>query len=151
MQGFPLFEKAMQRRFAIRLAGLALLTVGLITSRSASYPRADQPSSSIEDTQQATTSKEARKPSVEESFKLSCARCHGKDGTGRVGRKSTPEPPDFANKLWQRSKTDLELREKILDGTGRGMPPFDAMFNSDQVNDLVRYVRSFASRGPKQR
>jgi len=79
-----------------------------------------------------------------ELFHNACARCHGIDGTGGPPDSlGHPGPRNFTDPLFQRARTDGEIRKAILDGN-RGMPAFGPVFTSKQVDLLVAHVRKFA-------
>jgi mono/diheme cytochrome c family protein len=81
------------------------------------------------------------------TFQRLCAGCHGSDGDGSPMRASTPSIPDFSLRDWQEKRTNAALTVSILEGKGRGMPPFGDKFDATVVQELVTYVRSFA--GPR--
>lgn len=62
-----------------------------------------------------------------------CEFCHGKAGIGG-GRG-----PDL--QLVRKRKTVEEMTHQIHDG-GKGMPPFGEQLTSDEINDLVTFLRA---------
>jgi mono/diheme cytochrome c family protein len=73
-----------------------------------------------------------------------CAKCHGADGTGSPARGQSPEIPDFTKPAWQARRTDAGLLVSVLDGKGRGMPPWRDKLSEGQARGLVSHVRAFA-------
>jgi outer membrane protein assembly factor BamB len=73
-------------------------------------------------------------------FKQRCAMCHGPDGRGAVSRT-----PNFADSLWQATKSDEALLDAVTNGTPAGMPSFGSQLSSQQIGLLVHcVVRGFA-------
>jgi cytochrome c6 len=77
-------------------------------------------------------------------YDLSCAKCHGADGTGNtvvgkaVGAKDLGSPE--AKKL-----TDAEIQTQIQQGKNN-MPPFIGTLNKAQIDSLIPIVRSFGKK-----
>src|SRR5688572_13282885 len=64
-----------------------------------------------------------------------CASCHGTDLAG--GRA-----PSLFNEQWLASMADARLSESIRAGVSNaGMPAFGSLLNSDQIWQLVQYIR----------
>jgi mono/diheme cytochrome c family protein len=75
----------------------------------------------------------------------SCAQCHGASGTPSQAALKMGAP-NFADAAWQKQRTDDDIRKKITDGGGRGMPSFEG-FGPADLDGLVAYIRSL---GPAQ-
>jgi cbb3-type cytochrome c oxidase subunit III len=72
-------------------------------------------------------------------FKQNCAMCHGVDGKGYAALKT----PDFTDPKVQASLTDKEIVEIIKNGKkGTAMPAFANRLSDDQIQSLVKYIRS---------
>ena len=67
-------------------------------------------------------------------YDAKCASCHGEDGKlGSSGAKD----------LSQSTLTDDEIKNSVLYGNEKGMPPFkDQLGTEDNINLLVSYVKS---------
>ncbi len=83
-----------------------------------------------------------------QTFRRSCAVCHGGDGRGAEARESLPEIPDFTAGAWHRARTDSQLVVSVLDGKGSGMPPFRDKLSREQVRGLVAFIRSLGPSRP---
>jgi mono/diheme cytochrome c family protein len=71
-------------------------------------------------------------------FKQKCAMCHGENGAGK-GKVPALGSADV------QKKSDTELKETIEKGTKTGngmMPAYGSKLAADQVDGLVKYVRS---------
>lgn len=99
------------------LAGLVFLTAG-----SFAYSQTAAPADA------ATT------------FKSKCAACHGQDGSGSALGKRL-HAPDLRSKDVQSQTTDA-LVQVVTKGK-ENMPAFGNRLDSDQINKLVAYIRTF--------
>jgi cytochrome c6 len=81
----------------------------------------------------------AAKPDGAALYKQKCAMCHGRDGKGYAALKT----PDFTSAKWQKSVTDKALVEVIKNGKkGTAMPGFADKLKQDEIQSLVKYLRS---------
>jgi mono/diheme cytochrome c family protein len=78
-------------------------------------------------------------------FEATCATCHMTSGKGDPHHRKDAIP-DFTDRAWQTGETDAELREAIANGEGSVMPAFGEQFTSEQIDELVAYVRGFPDR-----
>ncbi len=79
-----------------------------------------------------------------------CQACHGADGqaTGAAAASLNPKPRNFADKSWQASVTDAQIRTVIAQGgpsIGKSglMPPQPDLVNTPGLDKLVLKVREF--------
>ncbi|MEN3331808.1 MAG: hypothetical protein V7641_1173 [Blastocatellia bacterium] len=79
---------------------------------------------------------------AEKIFMHECKDCHGEDGRGRMHGQ-----PDFTNPTWQANVTD-ELMFKTIKFGREPMPFYIGALSDDQINALVKYIRSLASARP---
>jgi mono/diheme cytochrome c family protein len=78
-----------------------------------------------------------------------CFACHDTTGKGNPTiRTSMPELPDFTAAAWQKSRTDSDLVQSILQGKGKFMLPMKDKLGSVDVKQMVALVRAF--QGGKQ-
>ncbi len=73
------------------------------------------------------------------TFQSSCALCHGADGSGQTPAGQSMQIPALDSAPVQ-SQTDAELADVIANGKNN-MPPFKGSLNSDQIRELVAYLR----------
>jgi mono/diheme cytochrome c family protein len=81
----------------------------------------------------------------------SCAGCHGYDGRTptTLGRSMSPQAPSLAEGGAQ-SWSNGELFVIVRDGLRMtGMPAFGSTEKSDEIWDLVHYIRSIPSTAPR--
>jgi cytochrome c6 len=81
--------------------------------------------------------------SMATTFKTKCAVCHGPDGAGSEVGKSM-NVPDLRSQAVQ-GLPDSELIEVITNGKN-GMPSFKSSFSAEQIQSLVKYVRTLAKK-----
>ncbi|MEZ6005038.1 MAG: cytochrome c [Planctomycetota bacterium] len=78
-----------------------------------------------------------------------CNTCHGDTGhgDGLAAANLDPKPRSYADKAWQKSKTDDQIKKVIKEGgQANGLSPLMAAYGqlSDaDLNNLVAYIRSF--------
>ncbi|MFL6214185.1 MAG: c-type cytochrome [Blastocatellia bacterium] len=94
-------------------------------------------STSAFDAEQKTTAIDAEK-----IFMHECKDCHGEDGRGRMHGQ-----PDFTNASWQANVTD-ELIFKTIKFGREPMPFYLDALSDDEINALVKYIRSLAQGKP---
>ena len=75
------------------------------------------------------------------TFQKNCVGCHGEDGTGGEklmdGKKMNVPSFHEGHALTHK---DEDFVKQILNG-GDGMPAFKDKMSSEEINDLVRYIR----------
>ena len=125
-------------RIAVPLAAVILL--GACSGKSARRAAASRPSS--------------KPPSYEmrlghATFQHYCQNCHGETGAGDGFNAFNldPRPRDLSEPSFQKKKTDADLADAIQrGGAGVGlssmMPPWGHTLTSEQVNQVVLYLRS---------
>jgi len=79
-----------------------------------------------------------------------CQTCHGETGAGDGFNAFNldPRPRDLSDPAFQKKKTDAELADAIRrGGTGIGlsslMPPWGRTLSNSDVDNVVRYLRTF--------
>lgn len=73
-------------------------------------------------------------------FKTRCAPCHGEKGAGDTKLGEHLQVPNLGSSQVQQ-QTDAQLTEVITKGKGK-MPGNEGKLSKDQINDLVKYIRS---------
>ena len=77
--------------------------------------------------------------SAASTYKTNCASCHGPDGRGSAVGKSLHAADFHSAQVQQQS--DGQLGGVIAEGRGN-MPAFGTRLSKDQINALVKYVRT---------
>lgn len=80
---------------------------------------------------------------AEATYKAKCAMCHGPDGKGETATGKMTKVKDFSSEEVQKM-SDADLSAAITSGKGK-MPPFKTL-SSDQVKDLVAFIRAFGKK-----
>lgn len=81
-----------------------------------------------------------------------CEMCHGADGSGKtdLAEQMKLKMRDLRDSASLKDLSDGELFHLIKDGKG-GMPPEGDRVKTDDVWNLVNYVRSFAKKEPAEK
>ena len=75
-------------------------------------------------------------------YKQKCQMCHGADGKGFPAIKT----PDLTDPKWQASISDKEMTEVIKNGKkGTPMPAFADKLKDDEIEAVVKFIRTFDS------
>jgi cytochrome c6 len=75
-----------------------------------------------------------------DTYKSKCAMCHGADGKGDTSMGKTMKVRDLGSADVQ-GQSDADLNGIITNGKGK-MPKYDGKLTSDQISDLVKYIRT---------
>jgi cytochrome c6 len=78
-------------------------------------------------------------------FKTKCAACHGPDGSGNTTMGKQMQSPDLRSEEVQK-QTDAQLIEATTNGKGKKMPAYKDKLTSDQIKQLVAYIRELAKK-----
>jgi mono/diheme cytochrome c family protein len=78
-------------------------------------------------------------------YAYDCALCHGKDGDGKGDMTDMKGIPDFTDPNALKDRTDGELFYITQKGKGE-MPPEGDRAKTEDLWNLVNYVRSFAKK-----
>ena len=71
-----------------------------------------------------------------------CASCHGPKGTPAPAMARSMALSDFASAQTMAAVTDSALRAAVADGKGRAMPAYKTRLTAEQIDGLVRYIRT---------
>lgn len=71
-------------------------------------------------------------------FTKNCATCHGPNGDGQMVADKAVPSLKIGKPL---TDPDAKLVQQITNG-GNGMPPFKYTLTDDQIQDLLRYIRT---------
>jgi cytochrome c6 len=77
--------------------------------------------------------------SAASTYKTNCASCHGPDGRGSAVGKSLHTADFHSAQVKQQS--DAQLAGVISEGRGN-MPAFGTRLSKDQIDALVKYIRT---------
>jgi len=77
-------------------------------------------------------------------FAKTCSPCHGKEGhPSAVFQKQGVR--SFKDAAWQKTASDEQITKSIKEGKkGTMMAAFGKQFSDEEIQDLVKYVRSLA-------
>jgi mono/diheme cytochrome c family protein len=89
----------------------------------------------------------AQGSSGEAIFKAKCVLCHGADGTGDTPLGKQLQAANLRSKDIQK-KSNAELHKVIHDGQAN-MPPFADQLSDQEIDQVIKYVRSLARNGHK--
>jgi mono/diheme cytochrome c family protein len=83
-----------------------------------------------------------------ENFGKHCATCHGKNGKGKTDTGAKLQIKDLTDPKIQASFTDADAQKQILNGSkdkagNERMPSFKDKLQGDEVQGLIKYVRTF--------
>jgi mono/diheme cytochrome c family protein len=76
-----------------------------------------------------------------------CAFCHGATGKGDgpVGAALKPPPSNFASTDYWKTSNDEQAKNAIKNGKpGTPMVPFGSSLSSDDIENLLAYLKTFA-------
>jgi cytochrome c5 len=86
-----------------------------------------------------TPAAHAQGAAAETLFKAKCTMCHGADASGNTAMGKKFNIPDL-RALEIQKKTKAELGTAIAKGKNK-MPSFEGKITSDEINELVNYIR----------
>jgi mono/diheme cytochrome c family protein len=105
-------------------------------------------------TQNAKPAPELKLETGKEIYEAACIGCHGPGGKGQpestLGFEKPPQFPDFSDCNGSTREEEFDWRATIHEGgPGRGwidiMPSFSEALTIDQINKVVKYLRSLCS------
>jgi mono/diheme cytochrome c family protein len=82
-------------------------------------------------------------PTVDRTFDLICARCHGPEGRGGPPDATGVGPRNFHDAQFQQSRSDDELKRVVREGKNGHMPAFGNAFSPTTLDALVARIRSY--------
>lgn len=76
-------------------------------------------------------------------FETNCAMCHGLKGKGDGAASAAlnPKPRNFIEAKFKYGSDDASLAKTIANGKGP-MPPWKAVLNKKQIDDVVAHIRT---------
>lgn len=79
--------------------------------------------------------------SGKELFEKNCAKCHGSDGEAKTFRGKFTHARNLTTADFQTNTADEQIAEAIRTGP-KAMPSFEKKLTADDINALVKYVRT---------
>ena len=83
-------------------------------------------------------------PAPSPLFMQKCAKCHGEDGRAQTEKGKKMKAQDFTDADFQQHKSDDQMVDAITNGTEHDMPAFGKNLSPEEIQGLVKVVRSFA-------
>lgn len=75
---------------------------------------------------------------------MNCSGCHGEDA------KTGIFAPNLTNNFWRYGGSDADVFNSIYEGRARGMPAWGAVLDTNQIWEIVAYIRSLGGMtGPR--
>jgi|SRR5580704_2471679 cytochrome c6 len=75
-----------------------------------------------------------------DTFKSKCATCHGADGKGSTAMGKALKLRDLSSADVQK-QSDADMVNIVTNGKDK-MPKYDGKLTKEQINDVVKYVRT---------
>ena len=84
----------------------------------------------------------------QDTYRKSCAPCHGIKAEGGSGNDLIPASPDLTDDTWDHGSTDGEIFASVKDGIAPefNMTPFKDRLKDDEIWNVVNYIRSLAKK-----
>jgi len=73
---------------------------------------------------------------------MNCSGCHGEDA------KTGIFAPNLTNNYWRYGGSDADVYNSIYEGRARGMPAWGAVLSTNQIWEIVAYIRSLGGMTP---
>lgn len=127
---------------------LKIIAVGCLTTRVAA--QSGGASTEAKNLKNPVPSAPASIAAGKSTFQKYCRFCHGADakGNGPMAPAGS-HPPDLTDDKWDHGSTDGEIFAVIRDGAGSGsaMKGFDSKLTTQQIWQVVDYLRSIGPKG----
>lgn len=75
-----------------------------------------------------------------------CQGCHANDGSGNTERGRKYEVDDLTDAGWQARHSDEKIRKAISEGKGKHMKPFKDRLTAEEIDALVKHVRTLVKK-----
>ena len=82
----------------------------------------------------------------QDTYRKSCAPCHGIKAEGGSGNDLIPASPDLTDEMWDHGSTDGAIFDNIKNGVAPdfNMTPWKDQLKDDEIWSVVNYLRSIA-------
>ena len=84
----------------------------------------------------------------EQTYRKSCAPCHGVKAEGGSGNDLIPASPDLTDDTWDHGSTDGAIFDNIKNGVAPdfNMTPWKDQLKDEEIWNVVNYLRSIAKK-----
>jgi copper transport protein len=84
----------------------------------------------------------------EQTYRKSCATCHGIKAEGGSGNDLIPASPDLTDDVWDHGATDGAIFNNIKNGVPPdfNMTPWKDQLKDEEIWNVVNYLRSIAKK-----
>ena len=86
-------------------------------------------------------------------YDTQCATCHGETGKGdgkMAASMNPPKPSDLTDASWKHGSSDGEIFTLVKDGAkGTGMRGYASRMKTDDIWNVVNYLKTLAPKSPK--
>ena len=84
----------------------------------------------------------------QETYRKSCAPCHGIKAEGGSGNDLIPASPDLTDEMWDHGSTDGAIFDNVKNGVAPdfNMTPWKDQLKDDEIWNVVNYLRSIAKK-----
>jgi mono/diheme cytochrome c family protein len=84
----------------------------------------------------------------EQTYRKSCATCHGVKAEGGSGNDLIPASPDLTDDVWDHGSSDGAIFDNIKNGVAPdfNMTPWKDMLKDEEIWNVVNYLRSIAKK-----
>ena len=84
----------------------------------------------------------------QDTYRKSCAPCHGIKAEGGSGNDLIPASPDLTDDTWDHGSTDGAIFDNIKNGVAPdfNMTPWKDQLKDDEIWNVVNYIRSIAKK-----
>ena len=82
----------------------------------------------------------------QDTYRKSCAPCHGIKAEGGSGNDLIPASPDLTDEMWDHGSTDGAIFDNIKNGVAPdfNITPWKDQLKDDEIWNVVNYLRSIA-------
>ena len=82
----------------------------------------------------------------QDTYRKSCAPCHGIKAEGGSGNDLIPASPDLTDEMWDHGSTDGAIFDNVKNGVAPdfNMTPWKDQLKDDEIWNVVNYLRSIA-------
>ena len=84
----------------------------------------------------------------QDTYRKSCAPCHGIKAEGGSGNDLIPASPDLTDEMWDHGSTDGAIFDNVKNGVAPdfNMTPWKDQLKDDEIWNVVNYLRSIAKK-----